>query len=469
MFILDEQQKRRAIEALIHYLNAPAGSDGKTPLDNDAVLDKNRLSLITHELRPLLMRFIAGNLALEEFKPTVDGINKRNNHWGFSGMKGQMFFNMLVNAVTDTTECRAELQAALALPNGEDIAKSRMRTFASYVRRVGEAVITGGGTRFQCPRESSVPLFLSYFWQICEPGTWPVMYTTSCKAMTSLNLWQQSGDLADDYILFTQVHEELKELFREHTHHEYNLYKVEHIFWFFQQGGSWTGSAEVEGSAEQTAPNAPEQLLPIPASTGQMTPQWLPNSYAPPIVSILPQLACPDDAIKRLATNSGISVAKAFEKSVNAAFTILGFNTKLLGQGSGREPDGLALNTEDSYAIIWDAKSRADSYSLGSHDDRAIREYITRKSRELRRQYRNIYFLIISGSFQSDFSDIIMELKMDTEIKEVCLVEAEALATIVEIYLQSPRDFSLGSDGLQRIFANPQGVITKLFVLDFFG
>ena len=58
---------------------------------------------------------------------------------------------------------------------------------------------------------------------------------------------------------------------------------------------------------------------------------------------------------------------------------------------------------------------------------------------------------------------------MDTEIKEVCLVEAEALAAVVEMHLQSPREFSLGSDGLQRIFANPQGIITKQFILDFFG
>ena len=460
MPILDDQQKRRAVEALTLYLNAPAGDDGKTPVEKDVFLDANRKSLIASELRPLLEQFIAGSLPLEEFKTKVDGNNKRHNHWGFSGIKGQMFFNMLVNSAGDMAECRAELQAALACPTSEDIAKSRMRTLAAYTRRVGDELVAGGATGHQRPKESSVQLFLSYFWQISAPEIWPVMYTTSCSTMTTLNLWQQSGDMADDYILFKHIHEELKTIFKEQTGREFDLYQVEHVFWFFQQGGGWSGNAAPETVAPQIAAPAAH----IPPSAGQ----WLPDSYTPPIISILPQLACPDDAVRQLAANSGISVAKAFEKSVHAAFTILGFDTKLLGQGTGREPDGLALNAEDSYAIVWDAKSRADSYSLGSHDDRAIREYITRKSRELRKRYRNIYFLIISGSFQSDFSDIIMDLKMGTEVKEVCLVEAEALVAVVEIYLQNPRDFSLGSDGLQRVFANPQGVITKQVILDLF-
>lgn len=57
---------------------------------------------------------------------------------------------------------------------------------------------------------------------------------------------------------------------------------------------------------------------------------------------------------------------------------ILGYETKLLGQGKGRVPDGLAVENDNSYAIIWDAKARYDKYSLGT-DNRTIREYIVSK------------------------------------------------------------------------------------------
>lgn len=461
MSVLDSQQKQRAIEALESYLNAPAGVDSQTPLQNDIILDSNRRSLISEQLKPLLDHFLVGRVALAEFKTKVDGLNKRNNHWGFSGMKGQMFFNMLVNAATDENECKAELQTALELPTSEEIARSRLKTFASYVRRVGDELIESGGTGRQRPRETSITLFLSYFWQISAPDTWPVMYTTSCDAMTSLNLWQKNGDLAEGYLQFTRIQKELQAIYSAQTHSNYDLYQVEHVFWFIKHGGGWTGSTNGDVPSKNNADR-------IISTTEEITLERLPDSFAPPIVSILPKLACPDESIARAAANSGISVSRAFEKSINAALTILGYETKLLGQGAGREPDGLALNIEDSYAIIWDAKSRADSYTLGTND-RAIREYISRKSRELRRQYRNIYFLIISGSFQSDFSDTILELKMDTEVKEVCLLEAEALVAIVEYYLTNPRELSLGPDGLQRVLVSTQGIINKQVVDDFFG
>ena len=80
---------------------------------------------------------------------------------------------------------------------------------------------------------------------------------------------------------------------------------------------------------------------------------------------------------------------------------MLGFDTKLLGQGQGRVPDGLALSLDDSYAILWDAKVRSEGYSMGT-DDRAIKEYITTQSRELKRRrgLRNIYYFVISATFR---------------------------------------------------------------------
>jgi hypothetical protein len=160
-----------------------------------------------------------------------------------------------------------------------------------------------------------------------------------------------------------------------------------------------------------------------------------------------------ESALIEAARASGTSLDRAFEKHIHAAFTMLGYETKLLGQGQGRQPDGLALDTDDSYAILWDAKVRAEPYAMRT-DDRAIREYIHAYSRELKRRrgLRNIYYVIVSSSFADDFDDLIRSLKMDTEVREVILMEAEALVAMVDAKLRNPLLLPLGPDGLQRLF-----------------
>ena len=177
----------------------------------------------------------------------------------------------------------------------------------------------------------------------------------------------------------------------------------------------------------------------------------------PPIDAVLTQMAANDPKLTDLAKASGISLERAFEKSVNAAFTILGYETQLLGQGQGRVPDGRAVDLDDSYAILWDAKVRSSGYSMGT-DDRTIREYIDNQSRELKR-LRNIYYLIISGHFQDDGDDLIRTLKMDTGINEVIFMEADALVAMVDKKLRDPHQVPLGTDGLQRLFTS-SGILT---------
>jgi hypothetical protein len=70
----------------------------------------------------------------------------------------------------------------------------------------------------------------------------------------------------------------------------------------------------------------------------------------------------------------------------------------------------------------------------------------------LRRRYRNIYYIIVSSSFADDFDDTIASIKMETEVSEVILLEAEALVAIVEAKLRAPLQLTLGPDGIQRLF-----------------
>ena len=447
MSILDAQQQIRATEAMNQLLAAPQDSDGMTPFEQSRAADKNRVQVIQDEMGPLLTSYLAGDTALPEFKSQTDSINKKNELWGFKGIKGQMFFNMLINAADAPDECDQELKAALAVPANDTMASSRIKTFLSYVNRVGEQWVESGNSKHGRPKPGSIPFFLSYFWQVLKKDVWPVYYTNSVNTMVDMNLWQPSGDLAADYLAFKAIHEELATLFTAESGQAFNLYDVEHVFWFI--GGNPYVAAKTAG--EQTEPDKV-----APARTIQALPaDRLPESYVPPVVAVLPRMASGDAEIAEAAKRSGTSLERAFEKYINSAFTILGYETRLLGQGKGRVPDGLALCTDESYAIVWDAKVRSNGYSMGT-DDRTIREYVTTQSRELKRRrlFRNIYYAIVSSGFADDYDDAIGGIKMETDVNEVVLIEADALVAMVDAKLRAPLQVTLGPDGLQRLFAH---------------
>jgi len=451
---LNQEQLRQAIEIMQSYLGALSFADGSTPLEADGELDRGRVSIIENELKPLTSSYLTGQITLAAFKTKVDGINKRNELWGFKGIKGQMFFNLVLNVADDESECDQEIKTAIAVPPNEEMASSRIKTFASYVKRIGEQHVESGGSKHGKPNVSSVPFFLSYFWQIQERDIWPIYYTNSVNVLSDLNLWQQTGELAADYITYKQINEKLAEVYTKESGKRFGLYDVEHVLWF-RGNNPYLASKSVAKEDLSTAATSQKKVINDPLTIDRIQPiSRLPESYVPPIVAILPDMSRNESSLREAAKASGTSLERAFEKSIDAAFNILGYETKLLGQGKGRVPDGLALSVDDSYAILWDAKMRGEGYNMGT-DDRAIKEYIVTQSRELKRRrgLRNIYYFIISSDFADDYDDSIRSIKMETDVNEVCLVEAEALVAMVDAKMRFPHEVSLGPDGLQRYFS----------------
>lgn len=465
--VLTNEQELRAVELMRQYLAAPEDSKGQTLLAGQAKRDQERAELIENTLKPLIAEYLAGKVPLDEFKSQIDGLNKRQGYWGFKGIKGQMFFNIVVNRSADMAECDAEIKAAIAVPNNEDVARSRIRNFSSYIKRIGDEHVDAGGNKQGRPKPGSVPFFLSYFWQVQERETWPVYYTNSVNLLTDLNFCTPTGDNAADYITYKKIHEELAELFTRESGREFGLYDVEHVFWF--KGGNPYEASKTTGSGSSVDTVDPEaQVETLPHVIG-LPGARLPDSYVPPIVAILPTMAFGGSDMIEVARASGTSLERAFEKHIDAAFTILGYETTLLGQGAGRVPDGLALDMDDSYAILWDAKVRSNGYSMGT-DDRTIREYIVTQSRDLkrRRSLRNIYYFIVSSMYADDYDDAIRMLKMDTDVNEVCLIEASAMVAMVDAALRDPQQITLGPDGLQRLFS-ASGVISADLVKEMLG
>ena len=462
MGLLNEQQIALAIESMKEYISA-SNSEGETTVGIETDIDQKRELVIESELKPLLSNYLDGTLELSDFKSKVDSINKKNELWGFKGIKGQMFFNIVFNVADNIEECDAEIKSAITLPENEQMASSRISNFISYVKRLGDQWVEAGNDKRGAPKISSIPFFLSYFWQIQNRDEWPAYYTNSVNMMQDLNLWQPSGNLAQDYLTFKRIHEELVELFSQKSNDKFDLYKVEHVFWYKSNKKDLPITTEIEGFSRKS-----DIVVNSASLSNQVDLPRLPESYVPPIISVLVEMANNKESLMQAAKNSGTSLERAFEKHIDIAFKILGYETRLMGQGSGRVPDGSAAAKDDDYIILWDSKIRSDGYSMGT-DDRTIREYITTQSREFkkRRHYKNIYYAIISSSFVSDYDEAIRSIKMETDVNEVLLIEASALVALVDAKLRDP-SVTLGSDGLQRLFSS-SGIIKTQTVKDQFS
>jgi hypothetical protein len=308
--------------------------------------------------------------------------------------------------------------------------------------------------RRAAPKSGSVPYFLSYFWQIQDPQRYPVYYTSMLDVLRDRNLWSPPSDLGLAYGEFYRLNHELIDLFSKEAGRKLTLYDVEHAFWF---------------AAQPEASDSGETVVDKPKSdkTTPLPPPALPDSYFPPIVAILPRLACNDPGIAALCQAQGISIEKVFENRLGILFQMLGYETTTLGQGHGRVPDGIAVCREFHYAIVYDAKVRQNGYLMGA-DDRAIREYITANTNRLRKDgIRSIYFMIVSSSFAGDHDHAIRSLKMETGASEILLVEVDALLGLLEARLRDPF-LTLGPEGIQRLFA-ASGLLTLSDISEFRG
>lgn len=131
-----------------------------------------------------------------------------------------------------------------------------------------------------------------------------------------------------------------------------------------------------------------------------------------------------------------------FEKRTNLIFQMLGFDVDEFGQGTGRNPDGVAKASQYQYAILLDAKARKESYSMGTEDRKFI-EYIKKHTPILAKTGHGIvYFLIVSSSFDSDFEKARANIKIETNVV-TSLISAKSLLKILSKKIEHPLHFDL--------------------------
>ncbi|MFC7027852.1 hypothetical protein ACFQH8_10855 [Halomicroarcula sp. GCM10025710] len=142
-----------------------------------------------------------------------------------------MFFNMLESAseVDEETEPSTILREVLTPPEDHDTARSCLQDLVEYVNQLRSALDEGQSA----PAVGHVPYFVSYFWQLHDPDTYPIYYTSMRDALANLEIWTPSGDHPNDYVEFWELNEEIRDVLESHTGEQIHLWDIERLclFW----------------------------------------------------------------------------------------------------------------------------------------------------------------------------------------------------------------------------------------------
>lgn len=418
MDVFTDSINKRIIELWENYNSSSKISfDTKGKAIED--IDSKRISAIA-SLQLILDDFLNNKIGIREFKTAVDSFNKQNNLWGFTSVKGQMFFNLLVKSSDSDPELNSLtsiLRRAIIAPSEINDAMQKIKTLESFCKNY----FTKALDKRKAPNPNSAGYFLSYFWQIQDYKKWPVMYSSILSAWEDIGLWKPETEQARAYHAFFLYNHEIKEILSKKANHLVGNWEVEHVFWNFKPVTAYPKKDKpiIDKKSESQMVVSLETLS-IETVKPSYKASFELEDYLIPKVAKLIELGSQSD---KSAAGKGYD----FEKLVAEIFKQLDFDVEALGQGKGRQPDIIAKFREENTAFLVDAKAYFGGYSLGT-DDRAIKEYISHHCPKLQKEgYKKIGFIIVSNSFKSNFDSFINEVTWNTEIKRFILLTSEAL------------------------------------------
>lgn len=373
--------------------------------------DLKRISAIEH-LKSFIHKFIQSEIDISEFKTTVDGYNKRNNYWGFTAMKGQMFFNLLVKSSSRRSIITLTqlLKKCIAEPTDLNDALEKIESLETYVRSIYDIA----PDKRKAPKPGAISYFLSYFWQIHNYKKWPIHYTSLTKAYQEIGIWKDFDKQSEGYKFFYEINDEVNSMLTKYSNKKLTHWDVEYAFWNFKGNPNQVTKIDKQAIKIDNKVEEPEEPSIIKNASFELA------DYLIPKVARLTALGSNDEV-------SAAAKGSQYEKAVAEVFEQLDFEVETLGQGKGRNPDVILRYRKDNTAFIVDAKAYSNGYSLGI-DDRAIKEYINHHCPKLQQDgYKKIGFIIVSNSFKSNFDSFINEITWNTDIKRFILISSEAL------------------------------------------
>jgi hypothetical protein len=385
-------------------------------------IDSKRIEAIV-TLKVIIEDFASGAIDIAEFKTDIDSFNKQNNYWGFTSIKGQMFFNLLLKT-SESEEQNKKLTKLLkeCISEPKDIVDALNKVDA--MDKHTSAIFNNVPDKRKAPNPGSVGYFLSYFWQIHNHDRWPVMYSSMIVSFTDIGLWTEQVTHREAYNTFYNLNEEIKKILSVHAGKSITNWDAEHSFWNFRTVTAYP-KQQLKDKKETLVSSGEEIVTAFKEASFNI------YDYLPPITAKLIGLG-------NQTETSGALKGSNYEKTVVEVFKQLGFSEVLhLGQGKGNEPDIIIKHRVEGAAFIIDAKGYSNGYNLSVADDRAIRDYISRNCAKLNNEgIRKIGFIIVSNSFKTDLDSFINDITWNTDIKRFKLLTSDALLHLLAYKLK---------------------------------
>ncbi|MCD4686806.1 MAG: hypothetical protein K8S97_12805 [Anaerolineae bacterium] len=187
----------------------------------DAERDATRGDIVA-----LINDFVQHHIDGEAFRAEFD--QKTRTDWdtyGFKGLSGAMFLNMLLKHVPDTAELTEQLRDAVCLPVSVNAGREQMQVFQGYLEELIETRIVN---RRQI-QPGRLPFFLSACWHVQRPDIWPVYYQTGRVTLEAENLYTPLADPTASYFAFWDVYVEIVEALA------ISLSDLEHFWAWYQR------------------------------------------------------------------------------------------------------------------------------------------------------------------------------------------------------------------------------------------
>lgn len=405
----------------------------------DNINHKREVAIIA--LKEYINNFLSGVSTLREFRTNIDSFNKQNNYWGFTAIKGQMFFNLMLRSADNENnidKLTSILCKSISQPKDLTDALVKIETLEKHL----STIFIKAPDKRKVANPSSVGYFLSYFWQIQDNEEWPIQYTSIINAFTDLGIWENPVNQKESYFEFYKLNEEIKQFISKYHKSPVSNWDVEHTFWILK-----IHETSPKLVKKQTENNV--SLISVSSIVEQQTnlkeAGFNIYDFIPPITAKL------IDQCNEMQIAGSVKGSK-YEKTVCEVFKQLGFDVNPLGQGTGREPDLIAKHREDGVAFIVDAKAYANGYMLGAPDERAIREYISHYCPKLIKEgIKKIAFIIVSNSFREGFENFINDVTWNTDIKRFVLLESDALLHLLAYKIKDNKSISDIIDALIRL------------------
>ena len=442
---INEHQKSNLIAYLNDFLKNPTVINNEIEEDYN-VFDQKRVTAIK-SLKETVDNFLKAKISIKDFKETSEIECRKFPYWGFKNFSGQMQLNQYVNNITDSQKDKI-LRDAITIPHDENEAACKIDVMAEYLKKLKEKADSPKSIPWISQR-----YLLSYFWEIQDNSKWPLCYGSTWKVLLSLGFKLDAQTYGQEYLEFFKTMKEIKELYDAsgRKDEKFPYWFIEHVLWrqYLKL------DAQEQNSTVQEEKKGKAKLIPVGIG------EWIPE-----VVKDLSELSFNKDT--EWSKKMELKAEKAFETKLRYAFTLLGYETSELGQGTGRQPDGIALSMgvqDGDYAIVYDAKARETGFSIGT-GDREIYEYIQKKKEELRRgRIKKTYFVIISSEFNEAANmAAIKEIYRKTQVP-VVLLKALDLLFVIDTKLQN---IEIDHTRLEYLFLDT-GLVSREKIIDVLG